>query len=92
MTGSVNCLEEILNLPYCIRPIDEKHIAIKSLLNIGAIYYNHSVFFSTILIAICDARYVFNLVDVGNYGSNNYCGVFRNSALGKAISTMKLIY
>ena len=27
--------------------------------------------------AICDARYVFSFVDIGDYGSNNDSGVFR---------------
>ena len=34
-------------------------------------------------LAICDARYVFALVDIGSYGSNNESGVFRNSTMGK---------
>ena len=42
------------------------------------------VFFSMILMAICDARYTFCLVDMGSFGSNNDSGVFRNSPIGKA--------
>ena len=33
--------------------------------------------------AICDARYVFRLVDIGSYRSNNDSGVFRNSTMRK---------
>ena len=33
--------------------------------------------------AICDARYVFTLVDIGSYGSNNDSTAFHNSTMGK---------
>ena len=33
--------------------------------------------------AICDARYIFPLVDIGSFGSNNNSEVFRNSPIGK---------
>ena len=42
------------------------------------------------LMAICDARYVFTLVDVGSYGSNNDSGIFRKSAMGKAFFNQKM--
>ena len=42
------------------------------------------VFFSMILMTICDARYTFCLVDMDSFGSNNDSGVFRNSPIGKA--------
>ena len=34
------------------------------------------------LLAICDARYCFSFVDVGEYGSNNDSGIFLNSEMG----------
>ena len=36
-----------------------------------------------ILMAICDAGYIFTLVGIGSFGSNNDRGVFRNSPMGK---------
>ena len=35
-----------------------------------------------VLLAVCDARYCFILVDVGEDGSNNDSGISRNSKMG----------
>ena len=43
-----------------------------------------------VLLAICDAHYCFTLFDVGQYGSNNDCGVLANSATGEALERNKL--
>ena len=42
------------------------------------------------LMAICDALYIFSLVDIGSFGSNNNSGVFRNSPMGKAFFNDKM--
>ena len=36
-----------------------------------------------ILLTVCDARYCFSFVDIGEYGSNNDSGVLKNSNMGK---------
>ena len=63
--------------------IDGKYIAINSPINSDSLHFNYKGFFSIVLMAICDARYVFTLVDIGSCGSNNDSEVFRNSTLGK---------
>ena len=35
-----------------------------------------------VLLDVCDARYCFTLVDVGEYGSKNDSGILRNSNMG----------
>ena len=63
--------ENIWNLPHCIGGRDGKHNLIKLPLNSGSPYYNYKGFFSMILMAICDSRYIFSLVDIGSFWSNN---------------------
>ena len=43
-----------------------------------------------IIIAICDDRYIFPVVDIGSFGSNNDSGVFHNSPMGKAYFNDKM--
>ena len=37
-----------------------------------------------ILMAICEACYIFSLGDIGSFGSNNDSGAYRNSPMRKA--------
>ena len=76
-------IEEIWNLPLCVGAIEIKHIAIKSPINSGSLYFTYKGFFGIVLTGICDACYVFTLVDIGSYGSNNDSGVIHNSTMGK---------
>ena len=49
----------------------------------GSLWHNYKGFFSMVLMAICDARFCFTLIDVGEYGTNNDSGVLKNSQMGK---------
>ena len=47
----------------------------------GTYYYNYKGFYSIVLLVICHSKYCFTLFDLGQYGSNNDCGVLANSAM-----------
>ena len=78
------------NLEYCIGAIDGEHICIENPPNSGFLYYNYKGFYSIVLLAICDAKYNFILLDVGQYGSNNDAGVLANSLLGQMLEKNSL--
>ena len=48
-------------------------------------FHNYKGFFSIQLLAVCDAKYNFKFVDVGQYGSNNDCSVLANSNILYAV-------
>nr|XP_058956579.1 putative nuclease HARBI1 [Pocillopora verrucosa] len=81
---------QLWNCPHCIGAIDGKHIAIECPVNSGSLYHNYKGFFSIVLLAICDAHYIFNFIDIGDYGSNNDSGVLENSDVGKAFANNSL--
>lgn len=83
-------LSSIWNMPHCVGAIDGKHIAIECPGNTGSLYYNYKGFYSIVLMAVCDAHYVFSFVNVGDYGSNNDSGILQNSPLGKALENNTL--
>ena len=78
------------NLGHCIGAIDGKHICIENPPNSGSLYYNYKGFYSIVLLAICDAKCIFTLLDVGQYGSNNDAGVLANSLLSQMLENNSL--
>ena len=85
-----NDFEEIWNLPHCIGAVDGKHIAIECPKKSGSKYFNYKGFFSLVLLAICDAKYCFTFVDIGQYGSGNDSGVLKLSHMGKCFEDNSL--
>ena len=79
--------EELWNLLHVIGAIDGKHVRIECPKNLGTLYHNYKSFFSLVLLAICDARYCFTFIDVGQYRNNNDSEVLRNSPIGECFSS-----
>ena len=70
--------------------IDGKHVVIEAPAKSGTLYHNHKGTFSIVLLAVCDAKYNFTLVDVSNYGSNNDSGVLAQSKITSAFKNNTL--
>lgn len=82
-----NEFEKVWNMPHCIGALDGKHIQIQCPNGTGSLYHNYKGTFSLVLMAVCDARYCFSLVDIGAYGSNNDAGVWNSSEMGKKFAS-----
>lgn len=69
------------NLPHVIGALDGKHINIQCPKLGGSDFRNYKGFYSTNLMATCDAKYRFIFVDVGSYGRDNDAAVFNRTNL-----------
>ena len=76
---------QLWNFPNCLGAIDGKHVTIQAPNNSGSSYFNYKKSFSIVLLAVCNAKYEFILVDIGEAGRNSDSGIYNSSLIGKAI-------
>nr|XP_047141117.1 uncharacterized protein LOC124816125 [Hydra vulgaris] len=82
--------ENMWNFPHAIGAIDGKHIVMQAPHNGGSEYFNYKKTHSIVLLAVCNAKYEFTMVDIGDSGRQSDGSVFNNCSLGYAIENNKL--
>ena len=78
------------DFPNCLGAIDGKHIMMQAPNNSGSYYFNYKKLFSVVLLGVCDSKYRFTLVDIGQAGRISDGGVFSASNIGEAMKTNSL--
>ena len=81
--GIANEFKEEWNFPNCIGAIDGKHVMMECPKNGGSAFYNYKGFHSIVLLAVCDAKYCFTLLDIGGVGSTNDASILSESNIGR---------
>lgn len=66
-----NKFHNMWNMPNCVGALDGKHICLKCTKNAGSKHLNSKKHQSVVLMATCDADYIFTACSVGTYGDQH---------------------
>ena len=82
--------EQRWNFSHALGALDGKHVVMQAPARSGSSFFNYKKTHSIVLLAVCNAKYEFILVDVGDTGRQSDGSVYSNSPLGYAIENKLL--
>ena len=78
------------NFPHAIGVLDGKHVVMQAPHNSGSAYFNYKKKHSIVLLPVCNTKYEFTMVDIGDSGRQSDGSVYNNSHLGFTIGNNTL--
>lgn len=72
------------NFANCIGAIDGRHISMQAP-GSGSEFFNYLKYHSIVLLGVCDANYIFTMVDIGASGRQSDGGILKNSVMYQKI-------
>ncbi|XP_050337797.1 putative nuclease HARBI1 [Bactrocera neohumeralis] len=82
---------EVIGFPECLGAIDGCHIEIHPSSDEAVDYYNYKGWYSTVLMALVDAKYRFTYINVGSPGRCNDSQIYETSSLKKEMDSCPLL-
>lgn len=79
LIGAAQEFQEEWNYRHCSGAIDGKRM-IECRSNAGSAYFSYKNYHSIVFLVVCDAKYYFTFLDIGDYGGTNGASVQSNSA------------
>ena len=73
-------------MPNTIGALDGKHIAMDRRRKDGSLFFNCKKFHSIVLLALVDADYNFQVVDIGGFRHENDAKILDESVIGKGFN------
>ena len=90
--GTCVGFEQRWNVPNALSAIDGNHVIIQASPNSSSLFFNYKKTFSIALMAVCDAKYKFTLVDIEDTVRHSDDSVYGNSHLRYAIRNVPSTY
>nr|XP_036226946.1 uncharacterized protein LOC118682390 [Bactrocera oleae] len=82
---------EVLGFPQCLGAIDGCHIEVHPSSEDAVDYYNYKGWYSTVLLALVDAKYRFIYINVGSPGRCNDSQIYEKSSLKREMQNCPLL-
>ena len=77
--------QERWNFPNCLGAVHSKHVVIQSPRNSGSLFFNYKSSYTSVLLAVVDAHYLFRGVDVGGYRRTSDSGTLQYAAFAEGL-------